>query len=88
VRWVHVSELADIATLLRGGELVLTTGIALPSAAANALHLSRPAFYHRLATIERVPEVDLDSAESWLSLHVALVALDALRDATGAPRPR
>ncbi|MGA8112993.1 MAG: PucR family transcriptional regulator ligand-binding domain-containing protein, partial [Actinocatenispora sp.] len=31
VRWVHVAEIADIASLLRGGELVLTTGIALPS---------------------------------------------------------
>jgi PucR family transcriptional regulator, purine catabolism regulatory protein len=30
VRWVHVAEIADIAPLLRGGELVLTTGIALP----------------------------------------------------------
>jgi purine catabolism regulator len=30
VRWVHVSELADIAGLLSGGELILTTGIALP----------------------------------------------------------
>lgn len=30
VRWVHVSELVDIAHLLRGGELVLTTGVALP----------------------------------------------------------
>ncbi|MGH3734361.1 MAG: PucR family transcriptional regulator ligand-binding domain-containing protein, partial [Micromonosporaceae bacterium] len=30
VRWVHVAEVADIAGLLRGGELVLTTGIALP----------------------------------------------------------
>ncbi len=30
VRWVHVAEVADIAPLLRGGELVLTTGIALP----------------------------------------------------------
>ena len=29
VRWVHVSELPDIAPLLRGGELILTTGIAL-----------------------------------------------------------
>jgi purine catabolism regulator len=29
VRWVHVSELADIAGLLSGGELLLTTGIAL-----------------------------------------------------------
>lgn len=31
VRWVHVSELPDIAALLRGGELILTTGIALPA---------------------------------------------------------
>lgn len=30
VRWVHVSEVADIAHLLQGGELILTTGIALP----------------------------------------------------------
>lgn len=30
VRWVHVGEIADIAHLLRGGELVLTTGVALP----------------------------------------------------------
>ncbi|OLF13175.1 CdaR family transcriptional regulator [Actinophytocola xinjiangensis] len=29
VRWVHIAEVADIAGLLRGGELVLTTGIAL-----------------------------------------------------------
>ena len=31
VRWVHVSEVADIAYLLQGGELILTTGVALPS---------------------------------------------------------
>ncbi|MFQ6271481.1 PucR family transcriptional regulator [Kutzneria viridogrisea] len=31
VRWVHVAEVADIGHLLRGGELVLTTGIALPA---------------------------------------------------------
>src|ERR1700728_4193667 len=30
VRWVHVIELAEAAHLLRGGELVLPTGIALP----------------------------------------------------------
>jgi purine catabolism regulator len=29
VRWVHVSDLADVAELLQGGELVLTTGQAL-----------------------------------------------------------
>ncbi len=32
VRWVHATELADIAPLLREGDLVLSTGIALPSA--------------------------------------------------------
>ncbi|MEO7746599.1 MAG: PucR family transcriptional regulator [Actinomycetota bacterium] len=35
VRWVHVSELADIAALLRGGELIFTTGIALPAGRAG-----------------------------------------------------
>ena len=30
VRWVHTTELVDIGPLLRGGDLVLTTGIALP----------------------------------------------------------
>ncbi len=30
VRWVHTTELADIGPLLRGGDLVMTTGIALP----------------------------------------------------------
>jgi purine catabolism regulator len=30
VRWVHAIELADVARLLQGGELVLSTGIALP----------------------------------------------------------
>jgi purine catabolism regulatory family protein/PucR-like helix-turn-helix protein/diguanylate cyclase with GGDEF domain len=30
VRWVHALELTDVRRLLRGGELVLSTGIALP----------------------------------------------------------
>ena len=30
VRWVHVAEIADVAPLLRGGELILTTGVAWP----------------------------------------------------------
>jgi purine catabolism regulator len=50
------------------------------SAAATAAHLSRPAFYERLARIARILEVDLDSVEACLSLHVALLALDAIRD--------
>jgi PucR family transcriptional regulator, purine catabolism regulatory protein len=35
VRWVHVSELPDIASLLQGGELIRTTGIALPQGTAG-----------------------------------------------------
>ncbi len=29
VRWVHVAEVAEIASLLQGGELILTTGLAM-----------------------------------------------------------
>lgn len=35
VRWVHTTELADIAPLLRGGDLVLSTGIAFPDTAED-----------------------------------------------------
>lgn len=35
VRWAHVSEIADIGHLLSGGELILTTGIALPDTQAE-----------------------------------------------------
>jgi PucR family transcriptional regulator, purine catabolism regulatory protein len=70
----------------RGTNLVAMLGIYLDqgrnkSAAADAAHLSRPSFYERLHRIERVLDVDLDSVESCLSLHVALLALDAVRDA-------
>jgi len=69
----------------RGTNLVNMLGIYLDqgrnkSAAADAAHLSRPSFYERLHRIERVLGVDLDSVESCLSLHVALLALDAVRD--------
>jgi purine catabolism regulator len=49
------------------------------SIAASAAHLSRPAFYERLARIERILGVDLDSVQVCLSLHVALLARDVLR---------
>jgi purine catabolism regulator len=49
------------------------------SAAAGLAHLSRPAFYERLGRIGRILDADLDSVEACLSLHVALLALDALR---------
>lgn len=50
------------------------------SAAAEAAHLSRPAFYERLARISRIVGADLDQVDVCLSLHVALLALDAVRD--------
>lgn len=49
------------------------------SAAADAAHLSRPSFYDRLHRVERVLGIDLDQVESCLSLHVALLALEAVR---------
>ncbi|MGN9912534.1 PucR family transcriptional regulator [Phytohabitans sp. LJ34] len=50
------------------------------SAAAAAAHLSRPALYERLARIERVLDADLDAVDTCLSLHVAILALDAVRE--------
>ncbi len=35
VRWVHIAEVPDIAKLLKGGELLLATGIAFPDDAAG-----------------------------------------------------
>jgi purine catabolism regulator len=49
------------------------------SVAAAAAHLSRPAFYERLARIGRILHADLDSVPVCLSLHVALLAWEAVR---------
>lgn len=35
VRWVHITELTDPASFLKGGELVLTTGVPLPNDASE-----------------------------------------------------
>ncbi|WP_198680799.1 PucR family transcriptional regulator [Lentzea terrae] len=35
VRWVHITELTDPASFLKGGELVLTTGVPLPGDASQ-----------------------------------------------------
>lgn len=67
-----------------GGDLLTVLGAYLDhadnkSAAAQAAHLSRPALYERLATIERVTGVSLAVGESRASLHAALIALAAIR---------
>ena len=45
--------------------------------AAKRAHLARPTMYERLRQIEDVLGVDLEPAESRLSLHVALLAMRA-----------
>jgi purine catabolism regulator len=49
------------------------------AAAAKSSHLARPTFYQRLGRIERILGTDLSSAESRTSLHVAMLALEAVR---------
>ena len=41
VRWTHVAELPDIAPTLRGGELLLSTGVAFPSGSDDLAALAR-----------------------------------------------
>ncbi|MHC9297307.1 PucR family transcriptional regulator [Mycobacterium sp. LTG2003] len=55
------------------------------SALAKRLHMSRPALYSRLDSIQRRLGVDLDDGESMTSLHVALLILDAQRSASPQP---
>jgi purine catabolism regulator len=47
--------------------------------AAAALHISRPAFYDRIAKVERLLGVDLEDADARVSLHVALLADEIAR---------
>ncbi|GIH80678.1 PucR family transcriptional regulator [Planobispora longispora] len=73
----------------RGGDLARILRIYLDAGrnkavAAQKAHLSRPAFYDRLRRLERILDTDLDDAESCLSLHVALLALESFR--RDAPR--
>ena len=57
--------------------------------AAKRAHLARPTLYERLRQIEEVLGTSLEPAESRLSLHVALLALEAVsgsaRDGRQAP---
>ena len=62
----------DLLTVLRS---YLASG-RNKSAAAAAMHLSRPAYYDRLTRLASVLEADLDDVETCLALHVALLARD------------
>ncbi|NMO03060.1 PucR family transcriptional regulator [Gordonia sp. TBRC 11910] len=68
------TDTTDLMSALRA----LLLNPAGKTAAAASLHLSRAAFYDRLAKIERILGVDLDDPDIRVSLHVALVADDML----------
>jgi purine catabolism regulator len=68
VRWVHATELPDIAPLLRGGDLVLTTGIALPEADAGLR-----AFAASLADVGAAGLM-VELGRRWAAVPPALVA--------------
>jgi purine catabolism regulator len=70
VRWVHVAEVADIAHLLKGGELVLTTGIALPDDAA-----ALTAYVDELAAVG-IAGLVFELVQRWSS-HLPAALLDA-----------
>ncbi|CAN5321310.1 PucR family transcriptional regulator [soil metagenome] len=66
VRWVHVSELSDLSNLLEGGELVLTTGLALTDEKHRADYLPRLAAAGAVGVVVEV------------GLHVDAVPADVL----------
>lgn len=74
LRW-DAEHQDDLVGVLR---IYLETG-RNKSVAAQRAGLSRQGFYERLQKIERVALVDLSDTESCVSLHVALLALDAVR---------
>ena len=43
VRWVHPTEIPDIAQFLRGGEMLLTAGLGIGSTAQSAVLAPSPA---------------------------------------------
>ena len=67
VRWVHSAELADIAPLLREGDLLLSTGIAMPEAAPDL-----EAYAASLAASGAVGLV-IELGRRWQELPAALV---------------
>jgi PucR family transcriptional regulator, purine catabolism regulatory protein len=71
VRWVHISELDDPTPFLSGGELLLTTGMALDTAKAQREYINRLAD-HGLAGLgygtgfahAKVPKAAIDAAKT------------------------
>jgi len=81
VTWVHTSEVLDIATLLRGGELLLVGGVSLATASPE----QRMTYVRDLATRQvagiaietggRLPTVPEEMVQEAERLHLPLVEL-------------
>ncbi len=71
VRWVHVTELADIAPLVRSGDLLLSTGIALPESAQGLRDFAAS------LTDSGVAGIVIELGRRWTTVPPALV--DACR---------
>src|SRR4051794_20729725 len=80
VRWVHVGEVREVGGLLRGGELILSTGLAMSGPPEDAV-----AYLEDLAGAgagglivelgERLPGVPQDVVQAAQRQHFPLVAL-------------
>jgi purine catabolism regulator len=94
VRWVHATEFADIAPLLRRGDLVLSTGVALPDSVEELTEFARSLGDIEAAGLiielgrrwQRVPDALVDACESFSLPLVALsreVRFAAITQAVG-----
>ncbi|TPG34912.1 PucR family transcriptional regulator [Mycolicibacterium hodleri] len=79
VRWVHVSDLADLSNLLEGGEMVLTTGQALADARRRDEYLPQLARAGAVAVVVElglhVDEVPRSVRDVGSHLELPVVAL-------------
>ena len=79
VRWVHVSDLADLSNLLEGGELVLTTGLALTDREHRAQYLPRLAAAGAIGVVVElglhIDEVPADVLDAGHGLKLPVIVL-------------
>lgn len=81
VRWVHSSEVLDIASLLRGGELLLSGGTALSAASSERRHryIRELAAHHVTAlgveTGPDLPELPADLVRAAAEVDLPLIEL-------------
>lgn len=68
VRWVHTSEIYDIAPLLKGNEILLTTGLGLVGASAEAISN----YAHGLAQ-RHIAALVIEVGRTFTSLPAALI---------------